>query len=117
MKSVTFTLLFGAVCCASALGISTAEAAKFNENALYSFCARPNCTDGTVPVTNLTSVRGMLYGTTTQGGANCVDENGCGAVFALDPTTGAETVLYSFCDQQNCADGSEPISGLIDVNG
>jgi uncharacterized repeat protein (TIGR03803 family) len=34
-----------------------------------------------------------------------------------DPNTGAQTVLYSFCSQQNCTDGDEPASGLTDVSG
>ena len=39
---------------------------------------------------------------------------GCGTVFSVNPTTGAETVLYSFC-QRKCADGTFPFAGLIDV--
>jgi uncharacterized repeat protein (TIGR03803 family) len=71
--------------------------------------------DGTAPLATLIDVNGTLYGTTSGGGANCT--GGCGTVFALDPKTGAVTVLYSFCAAQNCSDGNEPFAGLIDVKG
>lgn len=74
-------------------------------------------TDGTIPVAGLIDVNGTLYGTTSGGGANCQNSGGCGTVFALDPETGSETVLYSFCAQQNCSDGSQPFAGLTDVKG
>ena len=82
------------------------------ETVAYSFCSQSNCTDGNFPYAGLVDVNGTLYGTTGSGGAN----NG-GTVFALDPKTGTETVLYSFCSQQNCADGEGPNTDLIDVNG
>ncbi|MGD0142950.1 MAG: choice-of-anchor tandem repeat GloVer-containing protein [Rhizomicrobium sp.] len=58
-----------------------------------------------------------LYGTTSAGGAN-----NYGAVFALTPpATGhvwTESVLYSFCSLNNCADGYDPVAGLsIDNSG
>ena len=81
------------------------------EQVLYSFCSQQNCTDGTTPYTALLDVKGKLYGTTDAGGG--ANE---GTVFSIDPSTGAETVLYSFCSQANCADGAEP-NGLIHVNG
>ena len=52
---------------------------------------------------------GNLYGTTGEGGAY-----GGGVVFAIDPTTGNETVIHSF---GNGLDGSQPKAGLIDVRG
>ncbi len=58
---------------------------------------------------------GALYGTTTEGGAN-----GQGIVFKLTPSGQAyrEKVLYSFCTQNNCADGGEPYAGLtLDATG
>ncbi|HTT83602.1 MAG TPA: choice-of-anchor tandem repeat GloVer-containing protein [Rhizomicrobium sp.] len=84
------------------------------EKVLHAFAGS---TDGAAPTANLTDVNGTLYGTTVLGGRNCADEGGCGTVFSLDPKTRAETVLYSFCNQQNCVDGTEPEAGLIDVNG
>jgi uncharacterized repeat protein (TIGR03803 family) len=61
----------------------------------------------------------MLYGTTQLGGMNnsACDPQGCGTVFAFNLKTGKETVLYSFCSQQNCADGQKPGAALIDVKG
>ena len=73
--------------------------------------------DGQNPEGSLIDVNGMLYGTTTAGGAYCeeTDSNsyGCGTVFSLT-TAGAENVLHSF---GNGADGIAPTSSLIDVNG
>jgi uncharacterized repeat protein (TIGR03803 family) len=43
--------------------------------------------------------------------------SGCGVMFALDPGTGTETVLYSFCSQSNCTDGANPYGTLVDVKG
>jgi uncharacterized repeat protein (TIGR03803 family) len=55
---------------------------------------------------------GKLYGTTVVGGAYQ-----WGTVFELTPnaarTTWTETVLHSFCAQENCADGSEPSASVI----
>ncbi len=50
---------------------------------------------------------GNLYGTTPIGGAN-----GFGTVFKMTPT-GTLTTLYNFCAQPKCADGSEPLAGLV----
>ncbi len=70
--------------------------------------------DGASPQATLTNVGGVLYGTTTYGGAgSCY--SGCGAVFSIDPATGTETVIYAF--QGNGADGAYPEAALIDVDG
>lgn len=86
------------------------------ETVVYSFMGGA---DGGWANANLIDVKGKLYGTTFYGGggADCINSGGCGTVFALDPATGAETVLYSFCSQQSCADGEFPQAGLIDVRG
>jgi uncharacterized repeat protein (TIGR03803 family) len=58
---------------------------------------------------------GNLYGTTVAGGSNCPasDYGGCGTVFKIAPD-GTETVLYSFCpDNNRCNDGIYPHAGLI----
>lgn len=75
---------------------------------VYSFCGQSNCTDGGHPLAGLINQKGILYGTTNSGGAN----NG-GTVYALDPQSNAETVLYSFCAEQNCTDGAAPRSVLF----
>jgi hypothetical protein len=38
-------------------------------------------------------------------------------VYSINPKTGAERVIYSFCSQTGCADGAIPQAGLLDVNG
>ena len=48
-----------------------------------------------------------LYGTTFQGGA------GFGSVFKI-VAPAEETVLYNFCSQPNCTDGSGPVASLIE---
>ncbi len=52
------------------------------------------------------SKHATVYGTTEFGGAY-----GGGTVFKFHGKT--ETVLYSFCSQPSCADGSEPATALI----
>jgi uncharacterized repeat protein (TIGR03803 family) len=88
------------------------------ESVLYSFCSQTNCADGQLPFSGLIDLNGTLYGTTTSGGI-VIGEcgGGCGTVFSLNPTTGTETVIYAFCQQQSCADGEYPFSNLIESNG
>ena len=73
---------------------------------LYSFGGG---TDSENPEGSLIDVRGMLYGT-----AGCGGTSNYGTVFSLNPTTGAETVLHSFCGG---TDGESPLASLIDVKG
>ena len=66
------------------------------------------------------NVNGILYGTTTGGGAAQCNGGGCdsGTVFSFDPATGAENVLYSFCNRyanQQCLDGDNPMASLTPV--
>ena len=53
----------------------------------------PSGNDGATPVAGLTYHEGYFYGTTAGGGVSSA-----GTVFRIDPTTGKETVLYSFAD-------------------
>jgi uncharacterized repeat protein (TIGR03803 family) len=82
------------------------------EKVLYSFCSRTKCEDGAGPYASLVDGKGMLYGTAYLGG-----RRNRGTVFALDPDTGKEKVLHSFCNQANCTDGQAPYAGLIEVRG
>ena len=78
---------------------------------LYNFCSQPNCADGDNPQGTLIQASdGNFYGTTIMGGANLQ-----GSVFRVTPS-GALTTLYSFCSLHNCADGNEPIGGLVQAN-
>jgi len=82
------------------------------ETVLYSFCAQTNCADGASPEAGLIfDHKGNLYGTTTSGGAHNSRQGG-GVVFKLT-REGKETVLYSFCAQTNCADGTWPNAGVV----
>ncbi|HEU0155973.1 MAG TPA: choice-of-anchor tandem repeat GloVer-containing protein, partial [Stellaceae bacterium] len=61
---------------------------------------------------------GNLFGTTFGGGAHASPDGSFGGtVFELTPnaakTVWTEKVLYSFCAQRYCADGSSPDAGLI----
>jgi uncharacterized repeat protein (TIGR03803 family) len=72
--------------------------------------------DGGSPFSSLIDVGGALYGTTYWGGgsvSNCV--LGCGTVFAVNPTTGAETLVYNF--NPGGGAGGNPVAGLLDVDG
>jgi uncharacterized repeat protein (TIGR03803 family) len=83
------------------------------ETVLYSFCAQGgiSCVDGSYPYSGLImDGAGNLYGTTESGGAH-----GAGTVYKLAPSSSGatETVLYSFCSQNSCADGANPYAPLM----
>ncbi|MGC9992520.1 MAG: choice-of-anchor tandem repeat GloVer-containing protein [Candidatus Cybelea sp.] len=65
--------------------------------------------DGALPYAGLVSVKGTLYGTTTNGGAD-----NFGTVFKIT-ASGKETVLHAFIG--GTTDGVNPYGGLTDVNG
>jgi uncharacterized repeat protein (TIGR03803 family) len=67
-----------------------------------------NGSDGWGPTAEVLIDHGTLYGTTATGGAN---PNG-GTIFQIVAPT-KEILLYSFCSQPNCADGTSPEAGLI----
>jgi uncharacterized repeat protein (TIGR03803 family) len=84
---------------------------------LHRFCVQNNCADGQYSAAGVVfDQKGNLYGTTFYGGANnsvCeLHGYGCGVVFKHTPE-GKETVLYSFCAQNNCTDGWGPLAGLV----
>jgi uncharacterized repeat protein (TIGR03803 family) len=66
--------------------------------------------DGAYPVAALTDVNGVLYGTTSAGGAAGRQD---GTVFKIT-TSGTETVLHTF---GGGSDGRYPNAGLTNVNG
>ncbi|HEY1681470.1 MAG TPA: choice-of-anchor tandem repeat GloVer-containing protein [Candidatus Tumulicola sp.] len=69
--------------------------------------------DGTNPTAELINVKGTLYGTTRNGGAN-----GAGTVYSITKT-GEEKVLYSFSGLAftSSSDGAQPTTRLVNVNG
>jgi len=84
------------------------------EHVLHDFTASP---DGSNPEGFVTYFNGLMYGTTFAGGTgNCSysQPTGCGTVFTVNPTTGAESVIYSF---QGGMDGAGPREGLLELNG
>jgi uncharacterized repeat protein (TIGR03803 family) len=89
----------------------------WTETVLYSFCSASGCADGATPLAGLLlDAQGNLYGT-TECGANG-GAYGSGTVFKLAPPaveggSWTETVLYSFCPVSGCADGANPLAGLI----
>jgi uncharacterized repeat protein (TIGR03803 family) len=76
---------------------------NWRESVLYRF---KGGSDGQNPAAGLIfDAAGHLYGTTAGG-----------TVFTLKPNldgTWNESVLYNFCQLTNCADGEEPVAGLI----
>jgi uncharacterized repeat protein (TIGR03803 family) len=81
-----------------------------NETVLYSFCSEVNCADGANPEGGLVmDAEGNLYGTTEFGGSA---SDGPGVAFKLY-TSGQQTVLHTFCSEEECADGGGPVAGLI----
>jgi len=89
---------------------------------LHNFCAQTNCTDGATPIAALVQATdGSLYGTTVAGGidfgggiweCNLYENYGCGTIFRITGA-GKLTTLYSFCSLVNCADGANPVDGLL----
>lgn len=57
---------------------------------------------------------GNFYGTTDVGGtgAACGTGIGCGVVYAITPS-GTLSIIYNFCSQTGCTDGSAPEDALI----
>jgi uncharacterized repeat protein (TIGR03803 family) len=66
--------------------------------------------NGALPEDTMALVQGLdgnLYGTTMDGGAS-----GEGTVFRVT-SSGAVTILHSFCSQPGCPDGNIPYTGLV----
>ena len=89
--------------------------AAWDESLVHVFCDR-RCTDGYLPSGGLIAdAGGALYGVNQLGGTG---ENGIGAGVAYRLQAGNLTPLYSFCSQQNCADGRGPMGTLtLDAHG
>jgi uncharacterized repeat protein (TIGR03803 family) len=88
MKIICIGLLASTVGLALPLQVPSEAAAQTRERVLHTFGSG---TDGANPYASLIDVNNILYGTTQNGGTY----KG-GTAFALDPHTGAETVLHAF---------------------
>jgi uncharacterized repeat protein (TIGR03803 family) len=83
---------------------------------LYSFCDRAGCPNGNYPSGVLAqALNGDLYGTTRGGGAYSGFSIG-GTVFKIAPS-GAFRLLYSFCAQSGCPDGTGAEGLTLATNG
>ncbi|MCC6538998.1 MAG: hypothetical protein IT162_15710, partial [Bryobacterales bacterium] len=79
---------------------------------LHKFCNNGTCADGTSPSGGLTiDSAGNLYGTAYSDGPH---DGGVAFALMLNNTTGkyAYKVLYNFCSQTDCTDGSGPLVTL-----
>jgi uncharacterized repeat protein (TIGR03803 family) len=84
---------------------------------IYDFCAKANCADGGFPqAALLADGKGNFYGTGSNGGKGNPRD---GVLFELarKHQKFAETVLYSFCQSANCADGNTPGPIVSDAAG
>jgi len=91
--------------CGTVFSISTSGV----EKVIYRFAGG---SDGANPNAGLTVVNGIMYSTTSPF-IGCGSGGGCGTVYQIS-TTGKEKVLHQF---GLGSDGSQPIAGLINVNG
>ena len=85
---------------------------------LHSFPGGAN--DGSTPYGSLTTLNGVLYGMTSQGGAGgCANDSatiiGCGTIFRIDPDGGAFALLHSFTG--GSPDGARPFGSLVAAGG
>ena len=98
-----------ALLCGVALAGGTAPAAASSYKVLYRF---QSGNDGSHPQAGVINVGGTLYGTTYFGGPS-----NSGTVFAVNPTTGAETVVYALKGGLGSSDAEAPYAGLLSVGG
>jgi uncharacterized repeat protein (TIGR03803 family) len=94
-------------CALTALGLMLGGAARADSfSTLASIAGSP---DGFAPTAPLIDAGGIFYGTAPGGGSA-----GCGAVFAYNPATGTESVVYDF---KGASDGCAPVGALLSLNG
>src|ERR1700742_1568970 len=87
-------------------------AAASSPKVLPDFCAEADCRDGQSPLGIVLAPSGMLYGVTTQGGAQHA-----GTVFSLAPD-GTYQVLHEFCSEPKCRDSFLPsATPIVDTAG
>lgn len=82
---------------------------------IHSFCQQRDCKDGAEPIGAVTvNSLGDLYGATTIGGGNDIDDRevGGGVVYEL-ASDSSFRILHRFCSLANCVDGEDPEAGLV----
>ena len=80
---------------------------RWKESVLYTFCSVAQCADGAQPSgALLVDDAGNLFGNAFLGGTH-----GGGVTFKL--TGKEESVLYSFCVEEDCPDGMGPTGNLV----
>jgi uncharacterized repeat protein (TIGR03803 family) len=109
--------LYGSTSVGGALGYDTVyqlspqSNGTWTETILHNFPAPQAMQEGSEPSGGVViDSLGDLYGTTTWGGTN-----NRGTIYELTPTSNgwAESILYSFCSEEGCMDGSTPVDGPI----
>ena len=100
--------------CGTVYELSPGSNGDWNEQVLYSFCAKANCVDGSNPWGGLVSnANGIMYGTTYQGG-----EYNAGILFKLTfDQTWTENLLYTFGTSNYDALNPEAGSLIFDAKG
>ena len=95
------------------------KANAYTEKVLHTFTGFP--TDGNNPTAGLQFQGNNLVGTTVAGGVGpCCGGYDGGVIFQLVPDSSGtwnENILYTFCAQTLCADGSMPSGGVVVQNG
>jgi len=91
------------------------DGAAWKHKVIYAFCpgGTDGCTDGRSPGSDLIfDGSGTVYGMTSVGGST---QNG--TVYQLKPAAKGgkwrETILYDFCQLDNCTDGAAPAGALV----
>lgn len=78
---------------------------------LHTFCATGSCSGGSFPLAApMQASNGIFYGVTSSGGSNS-----SGTIYQISPS-GSFKVLYNFCSQASCADGSDSEAALVEDN-
>ncbi len=107
--------------------LSPSDGNTWTQTVLYRFCALVKCADGAYPGGLVMGSTGALLGPTGAGGtasgrAPCINakSSGCGAIYELVPNgvLSQESVIYSFCVENDCKDGAGPQGALaLDSSG
>jgi uncharacterized repeat protein (TIGR03803 family) len=94
--------------------LTPAAGGAWKENILYAF--NGGGPDGQNPwASPIFDASGNLFGTTQAGGEAAFCDN-CGVIYELQSQGGghwSESVVYTFGSQENIADGSDPVAGLV----